>query len=93
MSRIGDIMKGKTKDKKEHSYWERQKTENQFKREQALGFEAQAHHNPNSKVMKSTKAMASEYTNSQLVYALSCGNRKSKRLAKKLLRRKRKGVK
>ena len=69
---------------------EREETENQMKRQQVLDFERLAMHNPHSKAAKKAKAMACEFTSEQLVYALSNGNRRSKRLAKKLLRRKRK---
>jgi hypothetical protein len=64
------------------------KTESQNKREQQLDLQAQAYGGTQTPEAKSTRAVASDYTSQQLVYALFNGNRASRRLAKKLLRRK-----
>ena len=66
-------------------------TESQSKRQRQLDLEAGAVGGVCSPAAKSTRGVATDYTSQQLIYALFNGNRASKRMAKKMLRRK--GVK
>lgn len=62
--------------------------EKKTKREQQLDLEAGAVGGVSSPAAKSNRAVAAEYTRQELIYASVYGNRASRRLAKKMLRRK-----
>ena len=62
--------------------------EKKTQREQQLDLEAGAVGGVGSPAAQSNRAVAAEYSRSELIYALVNGNRASRRLAKKMLRRK-----